>query len=303
MDPLSEILVILKPQSHLSAGLDAGGDWALRFGAPEGIKFNAVVKGSGWVSVEGAPGWQRIEEGDCFLLPLGRPFFLASDPALEAVDSAPLYEAARGGIAVCNQGGDFFLLGGRFSFAGDLALRLFGALPAVVVVPRSLDQASVLRWALDRLAWEVAHREPGGSLMAEYLAHMMLVQVLRLIAATPGSRAGWLAALADPQLGRVLSALHADPGHPWTLAEMAGLAAMSRSLFAQRFRETVGSAPLAYLTRWRMHLAAERLLHSSDRISDIAHSLGYDSESAFSTAFKRVLLRSPRDVRDGPKGR
>src|SRR5437660_11924657 len=124
---------------------------------------------------------------------------------------------------------------------------------------------------------------------------MMLVLALWLHMAE-GSRGGvgWLVALADKQMGAAINAMHDDPAHRWTLEELAKRAGVSRSTFAQRFKETVGAAPMEYLTRWRMLLAGDRLANSSDPISVIALSLGYESESAFSTAFKRVIGCSPR---------
>ncbi|HEY8013887.1 MAG TPA: AraC family transcriptional regulator, partial [Dongiaceae bacterium] len=110
---------------------------------------------------------------------------------------------------------------------------------------------------------------------------------------------GWLFALADKQMGAAISAMHADPGYGWTLQALAARAGMSRSTFALKFKEAVGKAPLEYLARWRMLLAGDRLANSSDPVSVIALSLGYESESAFSTAFKRVMGCSPRQYSRG----
>ncbi|HEY5412191.1 MAG TPA: AraC family transcriptional regulator, partial [Caulobacteraceae bacterium] len=105
---------------------------------------------------------------------------------------------------------------------------------------------------------------------------------------------GWLYALREPQISIAIEAIHRRPAHPWTLDELARLAVMSRSTFARRFRERVGDTPIAYLARWRMLLATRRLIDSRDTLSEIALSLGYDSENAFNTAFKRIMGCSPR---------
>ena len=105
---------------------------------------------------------------------------------------------------------------------------------------------------------------------------------------------GWLIALADPRLASAIGAIHADPGARWTLPALAKEARMSRSSFARAFRNTVGSSPVDYLTRWRMLLAGARLTDGMEPVSAIAWSLGYESESAFSTAFKRVMGCPPR---------
>jgi AraC-like DNA-binding protein len=126
----------------------------------------------------------------------------------------------------------------------------------------------------------------------------MLVQALRLHL-TEGGGIGWLFALADKQMAAAINAMHENTAHRWTLQELAERACMSRSSFAQKFKRTVGTSPLEYLTRWRMLRAGDRLANSSDSISVIARSLGYESESAFSTAFKRVMGRSPREYGRG----
>ncbi|HEU4653166.1 MAG TPA: AraC family transcriptional regulator [Steroidobacteraceae bacterium] len=297
MDPLSQVLGILKPRSYVSAGLDAGGDWAIRFPAPDGIKFNTILRGACWLCVEGDTP-RRIESGDCFLLTQGRPFILASRLALEPVEARVIYERAGNDVAVCNGGGDFFLIGGRYTFANNHAHILFGALPPAIHITKDRAQASVLHWSLEQLASEVRDRLPGGALVAEHLAHIMLVQVLRLyLNEQDGTRVGWFFALADQRIGPVLSAMHSDPSRRWTLQELAALARMSRSTFAERFKNIVGSAPLEYLVQWRAFVACSRLRNSKESLMSIAASLGYESPSAFSAAFKRIMQIPPGEYR------
>jgi AraC-like DNA-binding protein len=300
MDPLSDVLSLLQPRSHVSADFDAGGDWSIRFGGNIGIKCYAVVSGACLLSVDGVPDAVHLKGGDCFLLPAGRPFRLASDMALPAVDSSTVFPPARlGGVVTFNGGGDFFLVGSRFTLAGNHADILLGMLPPIVHIRKKSDQAA-LRWSVERMMQELREPQPGGALVAQHLAHMMLVQALRLHMAK-GLRGGvgWLFALADKQMGAAINAMHADPGHGWTLQELAERAGMSRSSFALKFKETVGTPAMDYLSRWRMLLAADRMASSGDPISFIALSLGYVSESAFSTAFKRVMGCSPRQYGRG----
>jgi AraC-like DNA-binding protein len=142
---------------------------------------------------------------------------------------------------------------------------------------------------------ELQDQRPGGSLIAHHLAHMMLVQVLRLSIHEGVRRGvGWFFALADPQLSAAIGAMHENPAYRWTLGELAVRAGLSRSVFARRFREQVGETPIAYLTRWRMMLAAEQLTNSRRPLAQTAFSLGYESETAYNTAFKRVMGCSPR---------
>ncbi|MGK6316766.1 AraC family transcriptional regulator [Neorhizobium sp. DT-125] len=301
MDPLSDVLSLLKPRNYMSAGFEAGGKWAIQFPQQgEGIKCGAVVSGWCWLSVEGIPDAVRLDTGDCFLLPSGRPFRLASDMAATSVDAGLIFPPARrGGVVSYNGGGDFSLVSSRFALAGDHAGVLLRMLPPIVHIRKEADRTA-LRWSVERMMQELREPEPGGFLVVQHLAHMILVQALRLhLSEARKGGVGWLFALADRQMGAAISAMHDDPARRWTLQELAERVAMSRSTFALKFKETVGETPMEYLSRWRMLLAAERLENSADPVSVIALSLGYESESAFSTAFKRVMGCSPRQYSRG----
>jgi len=299
-DPLSDVLSLLKPRSHVSGGLAAGGEWSIQFPRNEGIKCYAVVSGWCWLMVEGVLEPVRLNVGDGFLLPTGQPFCLASDPTLTPVDAATVYAAKRdGGVVTCNGGGEFLIVGSYFALSGSHAGILLKMLPPIVHLHKKSDQAA-LRWYVERMMEELRHPQPGGFLVAQHLAHMMLLQALRLyISDGSAVGVGWLFALADRQMSVAIKAMHNDPAHRWTLEALAERAGMSRSRFARKFRETVGLTPMEYLTRWRMLLAGDRLTNSGDPISIIAPSLGYESESAFSAAFKRVMDCSPRQYSRG----
>jgi AraC-like DNA-binding protein len=300
MDPLSNVLSLLKLRSYVTGAFNFGGDWSIAFGPHEGIKFYAVVSGECWLIVEGVPDAVRVGTGDCFLLPRGRPFRVASDLALTPVDALTFFPTVRdGGIITYNGGGDFFSVGGYFALSGTDAGVLLGVLPPIVHIRKESDK-TVLRWSLERMRKELREPQPGGFLIAQQLVTMMLVQALRLYLAE-GLRGGvgWLFALADRQMAAAINAMHEDPAHRWTVQTLAERAAMSRTAFSLRFKETVGASPMEYLTRWRMLLAGDRLANSSDSISAIALSLGYESDSAFSTAFKRVMGCSPRHYSGG----
>jgi AraC-like DNA-binding protein len=295
MDPLSDVLSLLKPRSYVSRGFDVGGEWSVQFPRHEGIKCYAIVFGQCWLGIDGLAEPVRLEAGDCFLLPRGRPFRMASDLALPPVDAvAQLSSAVQdGAIATFNGGGDCCVIGGHFAFTGSAAI-LLASLPPIIHIRKDADKAA-LRWSLDRMMQELREPQPGGALVAQHLAYMMLIQALRLhLAEGPRGGVGWLFALADKQIGAAITAMHADPAHRWTLRALASRAGMSRSTFAEKFKERVGASPMEYLTRWRMLLAGDRLATSADPIAAIAASLGYESESAFSTAFKRVMASSPR---------
>ena len=300
MDPLSDVLSLLKPRSYMSGAFDMGGEWSVRFGKHQGIKCYASVSGQCWLSVEDIPEPVHLTTGDCFLLPSGRPFSLASDLALTPVDAYTLFQfPVNGAIRSLNGGGDCFGVGGHFTLTGQHADILLGVLPPIVHIRKESDKAA-MRWSLERMMLELREPQPGGFLVAQQLAYMILVQALRLhLGEGLKGGVGWLFALADKQMSAVIHAMHNDPAHRWTLQELAAIAGMSRSIFAVRFKQTVGTSPMEYLTRWRMLLAGDKLVNSSDPISAIALSLSYESESAFSTAFKRIMGCSPRQYSRG----
>jgi AraC-like DNA-binding protein len=302
MDPLSEILSFLKPRNYITAGFDAGGDWSLQLDDLAGrIKCYAVITGSCWLSLEGAGGAVELSAGDCFVLPSGRLVRIASDLALEPTIASEALEPNRNGEMVTyNGGGDVLLVGSRFEVNGRHAETLLQTLPPVIHLRGSADQTA-LRWSIELMMQELREAKPGASLVAQHLAHMMLVQTLRLYLEHQSAEdIGRFAALADPQICVALGAIHADPAHDWKVEELASKVGMSRTVFARRFREKVGEAPLAYVTHWRMMVAAERLMASRDPLDRIARSVGYESENAFNTAFRRVMGRSPRRyARDG----
>jgi AraC-like DNA-binding protein len=296
MDPLSQVLSLLKPQSYISSGFHAGGEWSVQFGDQRQlIKCYAVVSGSCWLQIDGVPEPLAIEEGDSFVLPSGQPFRLASNLDLPPVAASEIFPTARrGGEVFINGGGDLFMVGSRFGVSGGHAGMLLAMLPPVVHLRKASDQAT-LRWAVERMMQELREGEPGSYLIAQHLAHIMLVQALRAhLAEGPGVGVGWFFALADKQLAKAIAAIHSDPARRWTLQELGEVAGMSRSTFALRFREAAGETPMDYLSRWRMLLACDRLETSGDPVSVIAPALGYESESAFSTAFKRMMGCSPR---------
>jgi AraC-like DNA-binding protein len=300
VDPLSDVLSLLKPRTYASGGLDAAGDWSFQFPQKEGIKCYAVVSGQCWLSVEGIPDAVLLKTGDGILLPSGRPMRFASDLTLEPIDAAAIYSAGlNGDIVSFNGGGDCLIVGGHFTLTGRHAGILLGVLPPIVHLQSESDKAA-LRWSLERMMLELRDPRPGVGLVVQQLAYLMLVQALRLYLSGGGKGGtGWLFALADKQMAAAINAMHRDPARRWTLQALAQSAGMSRTTFALKFKATVGVSPMDYLTRWRMLVAGDRLTNSADPISKVALSLGYESESAFSTAFKRVMGCSPRQYSRG----
>jgi len=292
MDPLSDVISLLQLKSYRVGGFEAGGHWSVGFDAYAAIKCYAVTAGACWISVDGVCEPTFLQEGDCVLLPHGRPFRIASELALPADDWRRFFlDAGEGAIIRLNNSAGVTMLGSHFQLAGWQATLLLGVLPPIVHLHNDADRAA-LRWAFDRLRHELVERRPGGILIAQQLACMIFVEVLRLYL-DESEDIGWLSALSDKHVGAAIAAIHRQPARRWTVAELAETAGMSRSGFAARFRTLVGEGPIEYLTRWRMTLAGRRLSRG-EPVGTIARTLGYESDSAFRTAFRRVTGRTPR---------
>ena len=295
MDPLSDVLALLNPGGYAAAGFDFGGEWCVDFPRQAGIKCYAVVAGQGWMAVEGVPGPVLATAGDCVLLPQGRPFRVASGLALAPIDAQTLYGMPpEGAMSVLQGGGDASGFASHFELHGPAAELLLETLPPLMHF-RKASQRATLRWCLERLMQELVAPEPGGGAVLEQLARMVLVEALRQYIAQPSpDGTEWLFALTDKKMAAAIQAVHDAPSRGWSVQSLAEHVGMSRTNFTLKFRKAVGCSPMDYLTRWRMTIAAARLKTSDTPVSVVAHSLGYESESAFSTAFKRVMGCSPR---------
>jgi AraC-like DNA-binding protein len=292
MDPLSDVISFLQLRSYRVGGFQTGGHWSVDFDAYKAIKCYSVITGACWIAVEGADEPKLLQGGDCVLLPHGRPFRIASDLALPADDwRRHFLDAGEGVIVKLNGGTEVMMLGSHFQLADWQANLLLGVLPPIVHLHEQTDREK-LRWAFDRLRQELINLQPGGILIAQQLACMIFVQVFRLYL-DDGKGVGWLYALSDKHVGAAIAAMHRQPERRWTVAELADEVGLSRSGFAARFGQLVGDGPIEYLTRWRMLLAV-RSLSRGESVGAVARSLGYESESAFSTAFKRVMGSTPR---------
>ncbi|PAJ85325.1 AraC family transcriptional regulator [Burkholderia ubonensis] len=298
MDSLSKLLSLLRVRRYYATSLTAGGRWSLRFPPLDGIKFAVLVRGSHWLVVDGETPI-HLHEGDCFLLTRNRPFVVASAPSIIPADPAPYASTANDDELSWQCGGDDVMsVGGRFHFERHSSQALLSYLPSMLKIGAETSEASALRWALDRFSDESRRPKPGRSHASEHLACLMLAEILRIYVDTADDqRSGWLRAMSDPWISRAITALHTAPAERWHVETLANIAGMSRSSFSKRFGAIIGCAPIEYLTRWRMVLAAERLLDTTSSIASIAHDLGYESESAFSVAFKRTMKVSPMQYR------
>jgi len=297
-DPFSDILKLTSAQSLVTGGFTAGGPWSLQFPAPDKIKFFAVVKGTCWVRIDGEPAPVLFNTGDVGLLSAKRTFVLSSDPDLLPVDAMSVFSGAGKSRVTIGDGADFAHIGGHVLLDPASSQLLADVLPPWIHVPAASPQATAFRWLLDQLVQERASDQPGTQLASAQLAQLLFIQILRAHLQTAAPMpAGWLRALGDPRIAPALRMMHGEPARAWQLDELASACAMSRTTFALHFRTNVGVTPLAYLTEWRMRLAERALREGKSQIAVLAQSLGYASESAFSSAFKRVTGSSPRAYR------
>jgi AraC-like DNA-binding protein len=303
-DRLARVLHSLRMRSTFYCHAELGEPWALEMPAiPDSISFHVLTAGSCWLRL---PGENPIElrAGDLALVPHGRGHHLLSaadaDPG-PRVDLLPQqYLTEHYSVLTYGGGGRASqLICGVVAFDDPAARELVRTLPSVLTVGGdTVSAASSTKDTLRLMAGELAHPQPGGEAVATRLADILVVQAIRAwIAGDPGSGSGWIRALRDERIGRVIEAIHADPGHEWTLDRLARRAGMSRSSFSSRFSELVGEAPVAYLTRWRMTLAHTRHRDEDVTAARLAADLGYRSEAAFNRAFTRVIGSTPGSIR------
>lgn len=302
VDALSYVLAANRVTGMVAMQLRARGSWGL---AGEGIGdavFFVMAQGSCWVRVVGHPPVQLVQ-GDILLLPGGSAHAVTSSrngrarPAREVLAEHP-----PGEDRVVNLGGvgpAVHVIGGEFIFEHDRPHPVLSLLPPLMHIPGApAAAAGELSAVVHMLANELAQPRPGSDTVITHLADVMFVHILRAWLAvndTPGP--SWLAALRDGQIGTALARLHAHPDRSWTVESLAAEVAMSRAAFARRFTSLVGEAPLAYLTRWRLSLAARRLCDTDESIAAVAGRVGYSSEYSFSRAFTRFHGQPPARYR------
>ncbi|MFF2043514.1 cupin domain-containing protein [Kitasatospora sp. NPDC058170] len=303
-DLVAETLELTAVRCTLPRCLTAAGAWALAFPAPGRLTVRAILRGTVWLAVDGGQP-VRLDAGEAAVLVGDRPYTLASGPEAPSADAPPPVEGATGPFLHAGaEGRDTVTLDGCLELDPAAEELLTGALPPVLRLGATTAEATAVRWLLAQALGELSADRPGASFALGHLAPLLLVQVLRALLAHGGADAhpaGLLRALADERLAPALRLMHADPARPWTLAELARAATMSRTSFAQRFKDLTGVPPLAYLRRLRMRLAQHTLRRTDTPLSAIAGSLGYGSDSAFSNAFKRATGLSPRHYREAAR--
>ena len=295
-DPLADVLRLTEARSLVAGGFATGGRWALRFPVLGQLVFSAIVKGGCWLRLDRQREPVRLEEGDIGLLPGRDGFVLCSDLRAKPVDVE--LGDAWGEITQLGDGTGCGWLAGRVTLDPGTGELLTRSLPALVHLRASSPGAASLRWIVNELVEEHSSTRPGAIIAAAQLAQLFFVKILREhLASAELTTPGLLRAMGDERLARAMRLMHDTPARDFRLDELAQCAGMSRTRFALHFKALAGVSPLTYLTQWRMRLAQRALRDSNVPIANLAASLGYASDSAFSSAFKRVTGVAPRDYR------
>ncbi|MEU7938201.1 AraC family transcriptional regulator [Microbispora bryophytorum] len=291
-DPLSEVFDVVKIRGLVSGGFAVRGPWVARAPIEDPLKLIAMVYGRSRLIADGSDRPIELEAGDVAILNnrswLEQEGGIGDEPRREI---KPEENFAR--LVGADRGTDDVVIGVAVDINPAGRALMLQALPPLGHVRALAATARNLRGTLDQLFDEVTGNRLGSAFAIRQYGQLLLLNVLRAYVDQAQLPPGWLQLLTDERLRPALSLMHAQPGRHWSLEELARTVAMSRTSFAVRFRAVAGVPPLAYLNRWRMLLAQRALRDGDVRVGSLAAELGYASESAFSTAFKREVGVSP----------
>jgi AraC-like DNA-binding protein len=321
LDALSDVLRIVRLSGAVFMDAEFTAPWCV--GEPAGVEvciehlpdaqhiviYHLLTEGTVDVSLPGsAPVSARA--GDLVIIPSGAAHALGSDLSRPRADGARLI-VRRGpdDVPQVRHGGGgevTRMVCGYLACDSSLFDTVLAALPRVMVV--SMREGPGAQWLASSIRFSIAEsaaqRAGAGTVLAKLSELMFVEAIRRYIEGLPAEQTGWLAGLRDRFVGKTLALIHSKPAHPWTVEELAGRVGLSRSALAERFTGLIGQPPMQYLTRWRLQLAANLLRASSRNVASVAAGVGYDSEAAFSRAFKRELGITPaawRRARDRPQ--
>ena len=290
-DPLAEVIALLQPRAVFSKAISGAGRWAVRYADFGHPSFCVVLQGSCQLAVDGQDAI-TLMAGDFVLLPATPGFTMcgAEPAAPRFIDPktapAPTTELRHGDP---DGPPDVRLLGGYFVFGSPDAALLVSLLPALMHVRGAEHLQALVRL----VSQESAAERPGRDLVLARLVELLLIEALRSSPAEDGAPPGLLRGLADARIREAMRHMHASPARPWTMAQLAQTAALSRSAFYERFARAVGMPPMEYLLAWRMALAKGLLREQGLAIAEVAERVGYGSASTFSTAFSRHVGLAP----------
>lgn len=308
-DVLSQILDHLKLKGSIYFHTDFHRPWGIKVPAHSNvIRFHMAMQGGCCFRIDGKDEPVVLSPKDLIIIPHGVSHDIVDHEQTQAVEIEELVSAsgfAPNGALRAGDGEDLRsckLICGHFSFEEGVVHPLLGALPNFLLL-RSGEDVDALWFesAMRFMSSEILSGQPGSDAVVHRLAEIILIHVIRNFVKNAGDEAGVLAAVLDPKISACLSGIHQSPAEPWTVAKLAFETGMSRTVFADRFRNLMGMTPLEYVTSWRMQIAKRHLVDGELPLAHIANEVGYGSEAAFSRAFKREFDQTPGQVRRGSK--
>lgn len=297
MDVLSDAVTAMRTGRPHSTRHQLYAPWRMQFPSGEGGGFHIVLQGSCWLLRPSSEPPIALSAGDVVFVRSGMAHGLADNPSTPLTEIEPSsMDTPYGHVRSEGTGAATIVLCGAYMLNEANAHPLLSDVPPIVHLPAQVGRHSSLRAAVDLLGSELDRPLPGIGATIPALLDMLLLFILRAWLdqqAHHEGATGWAMALNDPTIVPALTAIHHDPAHPWTVAELGALAGLSRAAFARRFATLIGQPPLTYLTWWRMTTAARLLRESDAPLRIIAQQAGYSSEVALAAAFKRQYGLTP----------
>lgn len=301
MDPITDVFTAMRVESVVYGRIDLTAPWGLRFERGNYACFGMLARGNASLTVEGLEQPIPLAGGDCFcLFAQGQAHTLRDHSQTSAVVDMQEVVGKKCGNVIRFGGGGVptTVIGGKFTFDTINSKPLTDLLPPFILIGSERAQVLPLHQTLQLFAAEAAQCSLGAYVVLKRLADIFLLQVIREhISSNECRQTGWLRALSEPRIGVVMRSMHENIERPWTVAELASTAGMSRSAFALRFMQLVGETPLEYLTRWRIYKAALLLRDGDKKLKEVANAVGYNSDGSFNKAFKRIVRVTPGEYR------
>lgn len=283
MDLLKEHLTRARASGGVFARTVARPPWGIRLPGTIQLTIHAVIRGEAWLWLDDPDAAIKLAAGDVALVRGGSDHNFAHSPNASCLTAHDFFHAEH-----LDDGQDpdaTIFLCGAYQFAGDVGGQLLEALPPTLTLPHA--HADPLNDVISLLARELESTEPGQQTILDRLLDIVLIHAMRAAYRDNPQSPRWYQASSDPRLNPALRAIHTDPGHPWTVPGLAALSGLSRAAFARVFQQTLGQAPMQYLTEWRMTLARDHLRTGDLTLTQIAQRTGYTSPYAFAAAFRR----------------
>ncbi len=302
-DALSDLLRAARFRSIILCRSELRAPWGFSVTGRDFATFHIVLRGRGYLDVDTVPEQKPLRAGDLVVLPHGNAHAVRDAPGSRVTRLEDLIQHAptddRGILRGGGRGRPTTLVCGGFRFEERVGNPLLAALPSVIHLRgRSPGVNTWLRTMFGFLTRESLAPQPGGDSVIARLADILFIEAIRAYFASPEAKEnGFAVALRDPRIGAALSGIHGRPEADWTIQTLARRAGMSRTAFALQFARLVGEPPLRYILRHRMNRAAELLRETTQSIAEVAERAGYNSESSFSRAFRRVFGTWPAAYR------